>query len=256
MEKINIGGLLVDRVDIEEACRITADYVEQRKLNKVKPRMIQAVNTDSIVKANIFEEMARVSNKADLSLADGMPLVWVSKFMGKPLKERVTGPDFFEKFNEIADRYSYSYYFLGSTEEVVEKMIKNIGDRYPGIMAAGYCCPPFGDMKDENQNIDICNKINAAKPDVVWVSFGCPKQERWIVENKDKINAAVIMGIGAAFDFVSGRVKRAPIVFQKAGLEWLYRVYKEPRRLWKRYFIYGPLFIKYVILNRNSRKPV
>jgi N-acetylglucosaminyldiphosphoundecaprenol N-acetyl-beta-D-mannosaminyltransferase len=103
-------------------------------------------------------------------------------------------------------------------------------------------------MKDENQNIDICKKINAAKPDVVWVGFGCPKQERWIVENKHRIDTAVIMGIGAAFEFVSGKVKRAPIPIQKAGLEWLYRIYKEPRRLWKRYFINGPLFIKYVIL--------
>ena len=243
--------MLVDRVDIQEACRITTDYIEQRKLNKVKPRMIQAINTDSIVKANISDEIAKISNRADLALADGMPLVWVSKLMGKPLKERVAGTDFFENFSVIADSNNYSYYFLGSTEEVVEKMIKNIGDKYPGIKVAGYYCPTFGDMKDENQNIDICNKINAAKSDVVWVGFGCPKQERWIVENKERIDAAVIMGIGAAFEFISGKVKRAPIFLQKAGLEWLYRVYKEPRRLWKRYFIHGPLFFKYAILNRK-----
>lgn len=251
MEKINIGGLLVDRVDIQEACRITNSYIEHSKLNKVKPKMIQAVNTDSIVKANISDDIAKISNKADLSLADGMPLVWVSKFMGKPLKERVGGPDFFEKFNEIADRYSYSYYFLGSKEEVVEEMIKNLRDKYSNIRISGYYCPPFSDMKDENQNVDICYRISIAKPDVVWVSFGCPKQERWIVENKERIDTAVIMGIGAAFEFVSGKVKRAPILLRKLGFEWLYRVYKEPKRLWKRYFVEGPQFFVYVFKNKN-----
>jgi N-acetylglucosaminyldiphosphoundecaprenol N-acetyl-beta-D-mannosaminyltransferase len=223
MEKINIGGLLIDRVDINEACRITADFIEQKKVNKLKPRMIQAVNTDSIVKANVSAETAKISNKADLALADGMPLVWVSKFMGKPLKERVGGPDFFQKFNEIADKCSYSYYFLGSTEEVVVEMIKNLGDKYSNIRISGYYCPPFSDMKNENQNFDICNRINRVKPDVVWVSFGCPKQERWIVENKERIDTAVIMGIGAAFEFTSGKVKRAPILLRRLGLECQYQ---------------------------------
>lgn len=238
-------------MDIQEACRITSDYIEQKKVNRTKPKMIQAVNTDTIVKANIFAEVAKISNKADLALADGMPLVWVSKFMGKPLKERVGGPDFFEKFNGVADRCGYSYYLLGSTEEVVEKMIKNLRDKYPNIRILGYYCPPFGDMKDENQNVDICNRINTVKPDIVWVSFGCPKQERWIVENKGRIDTAVIIGIGAAFEFASGKVRRAPILIRNLGLEWLYRVYKEPKRLWKRYFVEGPRFFVYVIKNKK-----
>ena len=251
MEKINIGGLLIDKVDIKEACIITADFIEQKKINNMKPKMIQAVNTDSIVKANISDETAKISNKADLALADGMPLVWVSKFIGKPLKERVAGPDFFEKFSEIADRCSYSYYFLGSTEEVVTVMIKKLKDKHPNIRISGYYCPPFSDMKDENQNVNICNRVNLAKPDVVWVSFGCPKQERWIVENKERLDAAVIMGIGAAFEFASGKIKRAPILFRRLGLEWLYRVYKEPKRLWKRYFVEGPKFFVYIFKNKN-----
>lgn len=251
MEKINIGGLLIDRVDINEACIITANFIEQKKVNNLKPKMIQAINTDSIVKANVSDETAKISNKADLALADGMPLVWVSKFMSKPLKERVGGPDFFQKFNEIADRYSYAYYFLGSTEEVVQEMIKKLRDKYSNIKISGYYCPPFSDMKDENLNFYICNRINKAKPDVVWVSFGCPKQERWIVENKEGIDTAVIMGIGAAFEFASGKIKRAPILLRRLGLEWLYRVYKEPKRLWKRYFIEGPQFFVYVFKNKN-----
>lgn len=252
MERINIGGLLVDRVDIQEACRMTSEFIEKKKVNVMKPKMIQAVNTDSIVKANRFKEVAMASNKADLALADGMPLVWVSKFIGKPLKERASGPDFFDRFSEIANRCSYSYYFLGSTEDVVGEMTKKVKAKYPNIRISGYCCPPFSNMKDENQNIDICNRINLIKPDVVWVSFGCPKQEKWIVENKERIDAAVIMGIGAAFDFVSGKVKRAPALLRNVGFEWLYRVYKEPERLWKRYFVEGPQFFVYVFKNRNK----
>jgi N-acetylglucosaminyldiphosphoundecaprenol N-acetyl-beta-D-mannosaminyltransferase len=251
MERINIGGLLIDRVDIKEACKITSDYIEEKKTKEIKARMIQAVNTDTIVKANISAETAKISNRADLALADGMPLVWASKFMHAPLKERVGGPDYFEKFNEIANIKYYTYYFLGSTEEVVEKMIKNLKDKYPNIKIAGYYCPPFSDMKDENQNIDICNKINKYKPDIVWVSFGCPKQERWIVENRDHIDTAVLMGIGAAFEFNSGKIKRAPTLLRKIGLEWFYRFCKEPKRLWKRYFVEGPRFLIYVFKNKN-----
>lgn len=243
--------MLVDRVDIKEACRITIDFIEQRKLNKAKPRMIQAVNVDSVVKANTSDEIARISNRADLALADGMPIVWVSKLMNKPLQERVGGPDFFEKFNGIADSRSYAYYFLGSTEGVVVAMIKKLKEKYPNIIISGYYCPPFSDMRDEKQNADICNRINKTRTDVVWVSFGCPKQERWIVENKEHIDAAVIMGIGAVFKFTSGKVKRAPILLRRLGLEWLYRVYREPGKLWKRYFIEAPRFFIYIFKNRK-----
>lgn len=253
VDRINVGGLYLDLVTLKDACKITEKYIDKNKnINNRNSMMIQAVNTDSVIKANLNKDIATVSNKADLALVDGMPIVWVSKFYKKSLKERVAGPDFFDSFNKIANKKKYSYYFLGATEDVLSKMIERMKNEYPNINISGYYCPPFGKMNDVNQNNEICKNINKFKPDVLWVSFGCPKQEKWIVENKNKIDTSLIMGIGAVFNFYARTIKRAPFFMQKTGLEWLYRLYKEPRRLFRRYIINGPKFFMYVIKNKDK----
>lgn len=253
--RVKIARVLIDLVDIQQACDIAQNYVEQYKRFKGKEpaKMIQAVNVDAVVKAHLRHDVTRVTNKADLALADGEPIVWASKFLGEPLRERVGGPDFFEQFNKVANERGYSYYFLGATEDVVEKMKSNLLRKYPNIVVSGYYCPPFGPMEDEKENSLICEKINLANPDVVWVSFGCPKQEKWIFNNKDQLNTAFVMGIGAVFQFYAGTIKRAPKWQQKIGFEWFYRLISEPRRLWRRYLLEGPRFFFYVISEKNSQ---
>lgn len=253
MKRINIGGFNIDVVNINDACELVYNYISNTEKNK-KAIMVQAVNTDTIVKANINEELKAFANKADLALADGMPLVWASKFSEYKLEERVGGPDFFEEFNKIAHKNKISYYFLGCTEEVTKLLIENLKEKYPNIDVKGYFCPPFSDMEDEKLNDDIINRINKINPDIVWVSFGCPKQEKWIVKHKDRINTSMIMGIGAVFQFYAGTIKRAPVWLQKIGLEWFYRFLQEPKRLFRRYFIEGPRFIRYFIKYRNKKE--
>lgn len=255
MNRINIAGIMVDNLDMEQACRIANEFIQKSKVenqeNKIK--IIQSINTDFIVKANISEEVASIANCADLALPDGMPVVWASRLLKKSLKERIGGPDFFENFNKVANMNKYSYYFLGSTHDTVKKLIIKLNEKYPDIRIAGYECPPFSDMKCEDDNICICERINMNKPDVVWVSFGCPKQEWWIVKNKDHINASIISGIGAAFEFYAGNLKRAPPIMQRCGLEWFFRLLQEPKRLWKRYLIQGPIFVKYCLKHKNNK---
>ncbi|MBU3111052.1 WecB/TagA/CpsF family glycosyltransferase [Clostridium lacusfryxellense] len=253
MSRVNIGGILVDNVKMQEACMMAAEFIQQNKKNRYQngAKMIQAINTDFIVKANKDKEVALISNITDLALADGMPVVWASRILKQPIAERVGGPDFFESFNKIANTNKYSYYFLGSTEETVENLIAELNRKYPDIIIAGYECPPISKMNDEQKNLNICERINYKKPDVVWVSFGCPKQETWIVKNKTNINTSIIMGIGAAFQFYSGNLKRAPLIMQKMGFEWFFRLLQEPRRLWKRYLVQGPLFISYLLTNKE-----
>lgn len=252
-EKINIGGLYIHLVDIKDACNIVEDYIDKNKNAKSKkPIMVQAVNADTIIKANLYKDIANISNKADLALADGMPIVWISKFMKKRLKERVAGPDFFDYFNRISNEKGYSYYFLGATDDVMAKIISRMKSEYSNIQITGYYSPPFSDMDNELENENICNKISKLNPDVVWVGLGCPKQEKWIVNNKNRITASMIMGIGAVFQFYAGTLKRAPKFMQRTGLEWFYRLLKEPRRLFKRYIVNGPRFIHFIIKDKNQ----
>ncbi len=154
------------------------------------------------------------------------------------LKERVAGPDLMNEFMKVANIKKYSNFFLGAAPGIARKMADNFLASFPKLKIAGIYSPPFGDFTRQ-ENAKMIKTINAAKPDVLWVSFGCPKQEKWILDNMDRIRVPVSVGIGAAFDFHSGNLRRAPLLIQNMKLEWLYRLLQEPKRLWKRYFIGG-----------------
>jgi N-acetylglucosaminyldiphosphoundecaprenol N-acetyl-beta-D-mannosaminyltransferase len=251
MEKVNIGQVLFNRFSIEEACDVVMRHIDSN--NKTYNAIsIQAANVDSVVKSHINNDMKRVVNKFDYVLADGMPIVWASKVKKKPIKARIAGPDFFNRFNEIASKKKYSYFFLGSSNDILIKMVDKIKKEFQGIDITGFYSPPISDMKDKEENEKIFKKINNCNPDFVWVSFGCPKQERWIIDNIRYLNTSAIMGIGAAFDFYSDNIKRAPKIMQRVGLEWFYRFLQEPRRLFKRYFVEGPLFVYYFFKYLNK----
>lgn len=246
MEMVNIGQILFNRFSMKEACDAIKIHIDtnSKKYNAIA---IQAANVDSVVKSHINNDMRRVANKFHFVLADGMPIVWASKLKRKPIKERIAGPDFFCEFSKIANKYKYSYFFLGGADDTVIKIVNRLKSEFPDINVVGHYSPPISDMVDKEENEKIFRKINNCSPDFVWVSFGCPKQERWIIDNLHRLNTSAVMGIGAAFDFYSGNIKRAPEVIQKLGIEWLYRFSQEPKRLYKRYFIEGPKFFYYFI---------
>jgi N-acetylglucosaminyldiphosphoundecaprenol N-acetyl-beta-D-mannosaminyltransferase len=187
-----------------------------------------------------------------MMLPDGHSIVVASRLLGDPLKQRVAGPDLIYEFMKKSNDKKYSNFFLGAKDGVAKKMVDRFLKKFPDIKIAGIYSPPFGDFT-KKENDKMINMINKAKPDVLWVSFGCPKQEKWILDNLDRIKVPVSAGVGAAFDFHSGEIKRAPVFVQKVKLEWFYRLLQEPKRLWRRYLIGGFNFL-FIIINQKLKK--
>lgn len=173
---------------------------------------------------------------------DGMPVVWLGRRAGAHGIERVCGPDALLACCEDGLQRGYRHYFFGSTDETLAALTERLQARYPGMVVAGTYSPPFRDLTPAEDD-DVVARINAAKPDIVWVGLGMPKQEFWAAEHQARIDAPVILPVGAAFAFHAGTVKQAPLWMRKRGLEWLYRLLQEPTRLWKRYFVSNTRFI-------------
>jgi N-acetylglucosaminyldiphosphoundecaprenol N-acetyl-beta-D-mannosaminyltransferase len=176
-----------------------------------------------------------------------MPLVWLSRLQGFHHVERVYGPDLMLALCERLAAKGYRHFFYGGAEGVPEQLASVLQKRFPGLQVAGTFSPPFRSLTaDEDDR--IVQMINAAAPDIVWVGLSTPKQERWMAGHRERLTAPVLIGVGAAFDFLTGRKPQAPRWMQRAGLEWLFRLLTEPRRLWRRYLINNPLFVALVVL--------
>jgi N-acetylglucosaminyldiphosphoundecaprenol N-acetyl-beta-D-mannosaminyltransferase len=195
---------------------------------------------------------------ADMTLADGMPVVWASRLLGKPLPERVTGADLVPALFSAADESRpLRVFLLGALPGVADRAAGNIMARWPHVYVSGTYSPPFGFEKDAKQNNDILSRIAAAKCDVVVVGLGAPKQELWVHAHRDRIEAKVALCVGATIDFLAGEVRRAPLWVQSIGLEWCYRLLSEPRRLFRRYAQDALLFPQLVWAEfARSRMPI
>lgn len=183
-------------------------------------------------------------NGSGLAAEDGMPLVWWSRLAGYPQAGRVCGSDLLDAVCAHGISRQYRHYFYGASPKVLDRLVENLQRRHPGMIVAGYRSPPFRPLTAAEDKDDI-DTINAARPDFVWVGLGMPKQEKWMVDHVGKIEATALMGVGAAFDFHAGTKPRAPVWMQRNGLEWLFRLMSEPRRLAHRYLIDNGLFVAY-----------
>ena len=242
-DTLTIAGIKIHNVTSEQAISTIIGWVE----NGNTPRYVVTPNVDHIVKLQHDEEFRTIYQNADLVLADGMPLIWAAKFLGSSLCERVTGSDLFMKLCAVAAKRKYRLYFLGGNPGDAVKAKEVLIQRNPGLTVEGCYCPPFGFEKDENENNKIVELIKTAKPDVLFVGLGAPKQEKWIYKHYRKIEVPVTIGVGVSFSFAAGTIKRAPVWMQKAGLEWSWRLMMEPRRLWRRYLIGNSLFVYWLI---------
>ena len=187
--------------------------------------------------------LARTSvNSADLVTPDGMPVVWLGRLLGNAAIRRVYGPDLMLEACAISESRGYKNYFYGSDGRVLEALQKKLKNRFPNLIIAGTYSPPFGELSEE-EDARIVEMINSAGPDILWVGLGSPKQDIWMYEHKARINAPVMIGVGAAFDFVAGTKKQAPKWMQRSGFEWLFRLSIEPKRLFKRYIFGNALFL-------------
>lgn len=218
-----------------------------RYISASRPIYIVTPNVDHIVNLQKDHEFKQIYYSASLVLADGVPILWAARFLRLPIKEKISGSDLFTMLCEIATEKGYKFFFLGGKERAAAKAAEVLRVKYPAIQIVGVYCPPFGFENNLEENNKIVDMITVAKPDILFVGVGSPKQEKWIYRHKDEYQVPVSIGVGSAFDFYSGIVKRAPVWMQKTGLEWFWRLMMEPKRLWKRYLIDDPIFFWLVL---------
>jgi N-acetylglucosaminyldiphosphoundecaprenol N-acetyl-beta-D-mannosaminyltransferase len=199
--------------------------------------------THTVMACREDPELRAAVTGADFTVPDGQPLVWALKLLGQPIEDRVYGPELMDRScARAAGSGQRIYLYGGRNPGALAQLARVLRLRHPGIKLVGGYAPPFREL-DSEEEARIAADINAARPDVVWVGIGVPKQEKWMARMRDRLDAPVLIGVGAAFDFHAGLVPQAPAAMQRLGLEWLFRLVQEPRRLWRRYLRYNPRFV-------------
>jgi N-acetylglucosaminyldiphosphoundecaprenol N-acetyl-beta-D-mannosaminyltransferase len=235
--RVNILGIGVSPVNLSQ----TVDILEKWRIEG-RREYVLCTSVHGLMEAQRDPEVRTALNRSGLTVEDGMPLVWWCQRSGYFNAGRVNGPDLFFAMCERAAQTGHRHYFYGSSPRIIEAMVSRLAERYPGMTIAGYRSPPFRPLTPEEEASDI-QAINDARPDYVWVGLGCPKQDRWVSQHVGKIQAAALLGVGAAFDIVAGVQPRAPRWMQRSGSEWLFRLVMEPRRLAHRYIVYNTMFV-------------
>jgi N-acetylglucosaminyldiphosphoundecaprenol N-acetyl-beta-D-mannosaminyltransferase len=250
---IAILGVPFDNVTTAETIDLISRMVVSRQ-----PHYLVTANVDFLVQAQEDVELRRILFDAHLVLCDGTPLVWASRLLGNPLPERVAGADLVPLLLRTAAEKGFRIFFLGATEESATRAVTNVKQLHPNIVIAGHYSPPFNKLLEMDHD-EISRRILEAKPDLLFVSFGCPKQEKWIAMHYRALGVPVSAGVGATIDFLAGSVKRAPVLMQRTGTEWIFRLGQEPRRLLKRYIkdiwvFGGKIFAQWWQLQFRSKK--
>ncbi|MBY6070785.1 WecB/TagA/CpsF family glycosyltransferase [Marinobacter salsuginis] len=204
-------------------------------------RYVCICNAHSVVTAAQDPKFQEVLGEADLATPDGAPVAWLMRRFGATSQERINGPDLMLRYCSEASKRKESIYLYGGSVATLDILQRDLPRKFPGLKIAGAYSPPFRELTPEEQEAAV-NAINASGAGTVWVSLGCPKQESWMAAHRGHVNA-VMIGVGAAFDYHAGTIRRAPLWMQHNGLEWLFRLVSEPRRLWKRYLVTNTLFI-------------
>jgi N-acetylglucosaminyldiphosphoundecaprenol N-acetyl-beta-D-mannosaminyltransferase len=240
MEYCDIFGTHVNLLDMDKTKRFVYE-----NLDMLRGEYICVSNVHTTVMAYDDISYRNVQNEAALRLPDGGPLSWLCRRRGHSQAQRVTGPDFMKEVFQESTEHRLRMYFYGGKPDVLEELREKLAASYPDMVIAGMYSPPFRKLTEE-EDCRVIEMINAAKPDIVWVGLGAPKQENWMHEHKGKITGLMI-GVGAGFDYFAGRIRRAPMWMQKMNLEWLYRFLQDPRRLFKRYLVTNTKFIYLVV---------
>jgi len=230
-------GIRVNVVQIPDTIQVLESWIHDR--GPVRYVAVTGMHGVSEARANPY--FRRVLDSADLVVADGMPLVWLGRWQGhNKMKRRVYGPELMETFcRETGSKYRH--FFYGGAPGIADELARVEHERY-GIQIAGTYCPPFRPLTDDEEREVQCI-VEAAAPDVLWIGLSTPKQEQWMYAHRDKLRVPVMLGVGAAFDLNTGRLKQAPAWMRENGLEWFFRLCAEPRRLWSRYIVNGSRFI-------------
>ncbi len=250
MEYVDIMGVKIAAVNLKIACDIICRWVEDRRKTYVCLAPV-ATLTDCFrdpVYLNII-------NSAAMTTPDGMPVVWIGRLKGSSIIGRTYGPDLMLSLCQQGEGLGYRHFFYGGTELGNKKLISNLKRRFPRIKIAG-CFAPSIMNNNTIETKEVLNQINLSSPDILWVGLGSPKQDFWMYNHRSRLDVPIMIGVGAAFDFIAGIKPQAPVWMRQVGLEWFFRLCSEPRRLWRRYIIGNTLFIYLLLRNWNEIKVV
>lgn len=202
------------------------------------PRTVSTTGMHGVIEAVHDRAFAQVLENTDLVVADGAPVMWMGRMHGHAMKRRVYGPELMLAVLEASAPLGLRHFFYGAAPGVADQLAREMQKRFPGLVVAGTHCPPMGPLT-AGEDPAVAGAIRASRPDILWVGLGTPKQERWMLSRRDALGVPVMVTVGAAFDFHTGRVSQAPEWMRERGLEWFYRLCSQPRRLWRRYLVQG-----------------
>lgn len=232
MSRIKFMNTEIDNLTMQEALKEIDKLIKERKC-----AYVVTPNVDHIVQLETNKELKAVYTNASLILTDGKPLLWIAKWYGTPIKEKISGSDLFPLLCKMAAEKEYTMFFLGAAEGVAAKAAENLMKRYKGLQVVGAYSPPYGFENDPEETNKIKAMIKGAHPHILIVGLGCPKQEKFMYHHCKELGAPISFGLGASFDFEAGNIKRAPRWMSNHGLEWLFRITQDPKRMAKRYLM-------------------
>lgn len=248
MSRIKFMNTEIDNLTMTEALDAIDDLIAANK-----NAYVVTPNVDHIIQLERGGEIVDVYKHADLILCDGMPLIWISKWYGTPIREKISGSDLFPLLCERAAKKGYKMFFLGAAEGVAARAAKNLEARYPGLDVCGVYSPPYGFETDEVEIEKITKMIRDTAPQILIVGLGAPKQEKFIYHNRERLGVPVSLGLGASLDFEAGKIKRAPKWMADHGLEWFYRITQDPKRLAKRYLVDDRKILKLAVKYKRDK---
>ena len=246
--RVDVLGVHVSAVSMAEAVTEIERWVTEDQR-----RYVCVTGVHGVMESRRDPTLQRIHNDSGLTTPDGMPLVWCARAAGFGGVERVYGPDLMLEVCRAGVQAGWRHYFYGGAPGVAEQLADRLSRRFEGLAVAGTWCPPYRELRDDEVD-EVVARVNASGADIVWVGLSTPKQERWMAAFRERLAAPVLLGVGAAFDFHAGRVRQAPALLQRAGLEWAFRLAVEPGRLWRRYLRNNPAFVAAIV--RRRPRPV
>lgn len=249
--EVDMLGFRISSAGLEGNAERALQWVTEKR----RKHFLACANPHSLVLATQDPQFMDALRRADILTPDGIGITLAARILSLPLRERVVGYDFFTRFSLLAARKGgVRYFFLGTSDAALQRIVSRMEKEYPSITVCGTYAPPFSQSFSDAENAEMIAAINASRPDVLWVGMTAPKQEKWIHAHLDRLDVPFAAAVGAVFDFYAGTRKRAPAVFQKGGVEWLFRFVTEPGRLWRRNLQSSPRFILMVIREKLGRR--
>jgi len=245
-DRVNVLGVGISALNIPLAIAAMDRAIRHRSKGYICVTGVHGVS-----EAQTNPELRGILNRAFLNTPDGMPMVWLGQLAGHAAMDRVYGPDLMLQACRVSKQTGWRHFFYGGAPGVAERLAVTLQRRFPGLQVTGLHTPPFRPLNEE-EKAALRQQVADARPDIIWVGLSTPKQELFMAEALGWLDTTLMVGVGAAFDLLSGRVRQAPRWVQRCGLEWLFRFWQEPRRLWRRYFKNNPLFVARLFLQKTG----